>query len=62
MTNWMAGCWFGQRVDTIGSGIVLGVGLAATLINDPNAVALVGLALTFTLQFMSLLQVCHTLV
>ena len=58
MTNWLAGCWFGERVDTIGAFIVLGVGLIATLVNDPDTTALVGLALTFTLQFMSLLQVC----
>ena len=53
----MAGCWFGQRVDMIGCAIILGVGLTATLVNDPDTVALVGLALTFTMQFLSLLQV-----
>ena len=54
---WISGNWFGLRCDMVGSAISLGVGLLAmTSAGTGAGVAFVGLALSFAIQFTSLLQ------
>ena len=55
---WECGCWFGIHVDFLGALIVLGVSSFAVLNVGASTAgnSLVGVALTFALQFTSLLQ------
>ena len=57
-TMWEIGCWFGIHVDFLGALVVLGVSFfaVADVGNSTAEKSFVGVALTFALQFTSLLQ------
>jgi ABC-type multidrug transport system fused ATPase/permease subunit len=56
-TYWVSGNWFAMRIDLLGSTIVLCVSVLSVTVNLTGVdVSMVGLALSFAIQYTSLLQ------